>query len=538
MEKKTPKNPGGIHEYNFCKRLQPLKQKPLSIPEKYFIILILDEMNKIYPNFFPKSDFQKILDFPLQFTKISHCGGIGQKADIMLSTNYKFKNDKPLEIGISYKYKKAPTIQSWTSNESWENIFRKTREKKQILKNITDFLLEISNLKAQDQSSPLFIGSTILVTPNEEDFFEKTKDKSEIDKIIKKYIPNEKTENTSYVQFIVKNLKLKNILQYQLNKYFNKILEKNPQILHYFLFGEPEGNCFLYYRDNGLDTSDFSSFSQFINHLGDQLFFCGISESLGLIQKLKNISDMSNNEIIFHFLSSSRGKNNKYILTAIDKLKNRITITPRFIYPETSRSQQRMDCLVVWDNQHSRDIMIASPRDLQIYGKYTPYYEFRKKNPTPPKILSFFNLEKYYKSSFNISFISVLNDFSLPPLYMEMIEKPDYDYHSKIDFLIITFTYEFNDRLYKVLTPEEWEKYTEEIHERFNYRKKEENKKPIFAKLLKFLTSMYKILQEREGILQSRTPFPRTLKPTKLTNKKRVLEDEIMKEGFKKFRSN
>lgn len=475
--------PGDKMEETFCEKLQPIIGKSLTESEKKILIFIMKQYNKIHPNYFKEQDFYKLLESDVYITEITKVGSIKssnlktKKNDIKIVTNFKLENHKYLFFGISYKYRQARTIQSWSNIDTWERIFQKEKTPKHYIENLLKILIKITENHAKN-SEYYFLGSTIHLKPLEKSYKEYFKEieeyEDEILKMKEEWTTRYPTEHTKYIDRISNRIREDKKLKYQLNKYFNKILKKEPSMLHYLLFGDKEEQCLFYYREN--KESSFLTLKDFFNEMGDQLFIAGASD-------------------------------NNY--SALKKLTDKVEVVPNFVYPSLSASNNSVQYLVIWNNErgsHNRKFYIS--RELFENGDYIPYYDFRRKKPSPPEILNFTRLKKYYSTEFSITFgnerMSSKKFPELPNDISTILTSTNFSIREKVEFSIQQFMLLFNIDLLSVMTASEWNSYINDINKMYS----DYNKEGQIKFLVKLFRTCLQILKERnENNMEKNTTY-------------------------------
>ena len=467
------KAPGIEAEEKFEKKLQNVVGSILTENEKLQIIELMKEFNTVHHDFFKNRDINGFLHSDIKIIKVQKVGAnktaITNKNDHEIIFDYKLSNGKNFTIGISYKDGQAQTIQSWSSNETWETIFKKIP--KHYIENICRVVVELSNIQAREVNDKYFIGSTIHLKPLEHPFHSKIKPGVE-EKMIQEY--REKcrtiypTEDTVYIDSVLKNIQEKKKLEYQLDKYVNKLLKINPNLLHYIIFGDKEESCLLYYRK--VEERDFHSISDLFKEKGKQLFICG------------------------------KGRN-----SAVRKLTDCISVSVRYPYPETSVTNQRMQYLVIWNlNPGVHNIDIYNSQQILVNGKYIPYYEFKKKHKdyhqytklhknTKKEIFNFIQLKDFYQKKYNIRFVhakrgSKVELPELPSSFTYLDEATDLKIKEQIEFLIISFMFEYNEKIIDLFNDTDLEFYFKKMKNMKNNYKTPTQKK----KLLEFFRTILK----------------------------------------------
>ena len=343
------KSPGIEAKEKFEKKLKNLVGTTLSETEKIQIIQLMQEFNTIHPKFFQNRDMDEFLNSEIKIIKVQKVGAsktaITNKNDHEIIFDYILSNGKNFTIGISYKDGQAQTVQSWSSNETWETIFKKVQKK--YIENICRLVVQLSNIQAREVTDKYFIGSTIHLKPLDNPIHKKEEKRHK--EIIQEFRENIRnsypTESTDYIDNVIENIQEKKKLENQLDKYVNKILKINPELLHYIIFGDKKESCLFYYRK--LKDRDFHSISDLFEEKGKQLFLCGLG---------------------------------KY--SAVKKLTDCIRVSVRYPYPQTSVTNQQMQYLVIWNaNKGLHNIDIFNNQQILADGKFVPYYEFKRKHP-------------------------------------------------------------------------------------------------------------------------------------------------------------
>ena len=493
--------PGDKAEGNFKNRLVKIVGTILTSTEKNSIITLMEQFNTIYPNFYKKEDIERFHNETIKIIDVKKVGSTKssefktKKNDIRIDTDFILSNQKKFSIGISFKKGTAQTVQSWSSIETWEYIFQVTKTKKHYLKNVLNVLLKLTKIHAENTEN-LFIGSTIHLSPLDTTYEEKYKKNKDTTKKLKKIIQEsqkrEETDNTEYFQNFIETIEEEKELQYQLNKYMNKILEKNELLFHTILFGDPNEQCLLYYAEKKNEIKNFHRISDLFNDLGNELFICGT-------------------------------KSHRY--SVLKKLKNRINVSERYVYPCSTSSNNSNQYLVVWNNDiEKKDYIIRNNHDLLEHAEprkpFLTYSQFKKKYHDSPKYLNFTNLQKFFKNKFNIQFRNIAkpskDHIDLDKEFYDIIKNDYFSIKQKIDHIIISFSMKYYDILRTILSEEDYNKCVEQIDE-FFYRYVVSNITPTESNLVtvvKFLRRILQMKYEKE-LGEENTRVGRTLKPIK-----------------------
>lgn len=480
--------PGEKAEENFCRKLQPIIGKPLTEDEKKILLLVMKRFNKIHTDYFSENDMKRMLSSDIIITEITKVGSKKssniktKKNDIKITTNFRLENHKYLFFGISYKFGQARTIQSWSNIDTWETIFQKEKTPKHYIENVLKILTKITENHARN-SEFYFLGSTLHLKPLEKSYKEYFKDNEEYDyeilRMRNQWSTKYPTEHTKYINRISNRIQDDKKLKYQLNKYFNKILKKDPSILHYLLFGEKEEQCLFYYREN-IDTP-FQTLQDFFNEMKEQLFIAGppIDEN-----------------------------------SVLKKLTDKIEVVPNYVYPTLSASNNYTQYLVIWNNEkNSSHRTYYLSKELFENGDYIPYYEFRRKKPSPPEILNFIRLKKYYNDEFSIKFGNIRMDSKkfpeLPKDISDILDSSVFSIREKVEFSIENFMLLFNMDLLNVMEQVEWENYMNDISKMYT----DYNKEGQLKFLVKLFRNCLQILKERNDFnIENNTTFKHRFK--------------------------
>ena len=503
--------PGDKAEGSFKNRLLPLIHTILTSSEKNNIIMVMEQFNTIYPNYYKKEDIERFHHSTIKIIDVKKVGSTKssefktKKNDIRIDTDFILSNHKKFSIGISFKKGTAQTVQSWSSIDTWEYIFQVTKTRKHYLKNILKVLLKLTKIQAENTEN-LFIGSTIHLSPLDITYEEKYKKNKKIIKKITKTILNpqkkEETDNTEHFQNFIETIEDEKELQYELNKYMNKILEKNELLFHTILFGDPNEQCLLYYSEKKNEIKNFHRLSDLFNDLGNELFICGTV-------------------------------NHRY--SALKKLKNRINVSERYVYPCSTSSNNSNQYLVLWNNDiHQHDYIIRNNNDILEHAdprrKFITYFQFREKYQDCPEYLNFTNLQKFFKKKFNIQFRNIAkpskDHIDLEKDFYDIINNDSFSTKQKIDHIIIAFSMKYYDLLRTILSEEDYIKCMDQIDE-FYYRYVISNTTPTESNLttvIKFLRRILQMKHEKESG-EENTRIGRTLKPIK--RKKSDIDDDI-----------
>ena len=507
--------PGDIAEGNFKKRLSPIINSTLTTSEKNNIIMVMEQFNTIYPKFYTQDDINRFQNSTIQITAVEKVGSTKssefktKKNDIRIDTNFTLSSGKKFSIGISFKKGTAQTVQSWSSIETWEYIFQVTKTKKHYLQNILKVLLKLTKNHAENTNN-LFIGSTFHLSPLDNTYEKKYNDSNKIDRKLKKKILSEHShqqsgdiDNTIHFQNLIDSIEEEKKLQYELNKYMNKILEKNELLFHTILFGDPKEQCLLYYSERD-KIKNFHHLSDLFDDIGKELFICGT----------KN-----------------------HIHSAIRKLTNKINVSERYVYPCSTSSNNSNQYLVVWNNDiHKKNYSISDNKNLlenaEPRKSFLTYYDFKKKYseyPHYPEYLNFNKLQSFYKKNFNIKFKNIAipskDHKDLENDFYEVLHDDSISLREKIDHLIIGFSMRYFHLLKIIFTDEEYRKCIYQIDE-FHYRYVKTNLNPTQSNLntvIKFLRRILQIKYEKD-IGDQNTNVGKTLVPKK---RKKSDSDEI-----------
>lgn len=475
--------PGDKAEEKFCAKLQPMVGKTLTDNEKKILIFTMKKFNEMNKNYFSESDIERIKNSTISITEIIKVGSKKssniktKKNDIKIITDFKLNNNKYFFFGISYKYRQARTIQSWSNINTWETIFNKEHTPKHYIENLLKILTKITENQARN-SDYYFLGSTIHLKPLDKHYKEYFNDmeeyENEILKMKNKWSARYPTEHTKYIDRISNRIRDDKKLKYQLNKYFNKILRNEPHMFHYILFGEEEEQCLFYYREN--TNISFSTLQDLFDQIGEQLFISG-------------------------------PPNNQY--AALIKLRDKIEVVPNYVYPSISASNNSVQYLVIWNNERgSSNRKFYTSQELFVNGNFIPYYEFRRKRPSPPEMLNFTKLKKYYNDEFSIKFGNVrMNSKNFPNLPNDIstiFSSTNFSVREKVEFSIQQFMLLFNMDLFNIMTESEWNSYINDISRMYKDYKEEGQ--------LKFLIKLFRvclqILKERnDNNLENNTTY-------------------------------
>lgn len=377
---KIPKNkttgitaPGGKAEKNFCDRLQPIINKPLTPQEKNILLDAINNFNNIYPNYFTqklRNDIRNKADFKI--TKIEQVGATKstetKKNDILMTTNVKFGNND-FSFGISYKDGEAQTIQSWSSIDTWRRIFSNQESNSSsgnsgdsILADVTSLLVEITTKHSERETDYYSIGSTIHLQPLNKEIN------------ILPSLDNEITDNLNDMEKkevlkLKKNISSENESERRLTKYLNNVLIENNSIFHYILFGTKTENCLFYYKDlkiNYNERKNFETIRDLFEDLGSRLYYAG------------NIHSE---------------------FSALKLLRNKIKVVPRYVYATRTPENKKIEFLVAWKPKNSTiskgGCLIQKNKDLLPNGSFHSFHDFESYRLSK---LNYENLRNYFQS--------------------------------------------------------------------------------------------------------------------------------------------
>jgi hypothetical protein len=434
---------GDVAEENFNLALQGITKKPFTQSEKTIFITTLKEFNKVYPNHFTNALITAIKnknDFGI--TKVEKVGSTKsektKKNDILLTTNLKDPNTKKdFKFGISYKFGDAQTVQSWSTINTWRDIFRENQ-----LKNITTILKKITTLHA-DAEQDYSVGSTIHLQPLKTHYSMLYKNNKQIIRHIKRQFRGgniESSENfqdsESYVNFMTDNLDQQEDLNYELNKYVNNVLKNYPQIFHYILFGDKNENCIFYYNEREGDDTSFKNIGEMFERLGTNLFIAGGTDT---------------------------------VESALAYLVDKINVVPRYVFPTRSASNKSNEYLVVWNSgKNKRNLDISVNRDLLTNGSFVSFRDFLQIKNYQQPYLNFTKLKTFYKNNFNINFKGLATSskkFPVLPECFEDIISSDLPKNLIVLKCTSMFDFFFKIKLFNILSEEDFRKYEITIEE-------------------------------------------------------------------------